>query len=68
MLVIVPNALRDAINEAIDKALADAPPDAAKDREHFYADLLAYYNEHGVIPPFSIGPVPSAYIKLEMRE
>ena len=52
--VIVPNSLRDAINGAIDKALVDAPPDAAKDRESFYAALLAYFDEHGTIPSFTI--------------
>ena len=53
-LVIVPNALRDAINARIDEALA-ACPEAAVEREEFYGALLAYYDEHGVIPEFTIG-------------
>ena len=54
MLVIVPNQLRDAIYAKLDAALAEAPEDAKKDREHLYSALLAYFNEHGVIPDFQI--------------
>lgn len=59
MFVIVPNVLSDAINAAIDKALLDCP-EAAGEREIFYSQLLGYYNEHGVIPPFTIGKNPQS--------
>ena len=54
MIVIVPNHVRDAINTALDKALANMPPEAQQDREHYYRELLAYFNEHGTIPDFQI--------------
>jgi hypothetical protein len=53
MLLIVPNYLRDQINAAIDAALVDVP-EAAADREIFFAALLDHVNEHGVIPEFSL--------------
>ena len=53
MLVIVPNSLRDAINEKLDAAIAEVP-DAEKDREVLYSQLLAYFNENGVVPNFSL--------------
>jgi hypothetical protein len=52
-IVIVPNNLRDAINAKLDAALA-LVPDAAKDREHLYGQLLAHFDEHGVLPDFQI--------------
>ena len=52
-LVIVPNVLQDAINEALDKAIVEVP-DAAQDREVLYQRLLEYYDEHGVIPEFTL--------------
>lgn len=51
--VIVPNSLRDEIYAKVDAAIAEVP-DAAPDRECFYSELLNYYNEHGVIPNFSL--------------
>jgi hypothetical protein len=65
--VIVPEALRQAINDALDAALA-ACPDAARDRDHLYAQLLAFYDEHGYLPSFALAksespptaPEPSA--------
>jgi len=53
MFVIVPNALRDAINKKLDDALGKVP-DAAPDREHFYQMLLSYYNDHGELPDFDL--------------
>ena len=53
MLVIVPNSLRAQIYQAIDEQLAEHP-DAAPDREIFYETLLSYFNEHGVVPDFSL--------------
>ena len=54
MLVIVPNALRDAINAKLDAALADAPDDAKAEREFLYQQLLEHFNEHGTIPDFTV--------------
>lgn len=53
MLVIVPNTLRDAIHRKLDEQIA-LNPDAEKDREPLYSQLLDYFNEHGVIPDFSL--------------
>ena len=43
----------DAIYQKIDAAIADAP-DSARYREHFYCELLRYFDCHGVIPDFSL--------------
>ena len=53
MIVIVPNELRDAINRALDCALEDCP-EAERDRESLYHQLLEYFDEHGSIPEFKI--------------
>lgn len=52
-LVIVPNALRDAINARLDEVTAAAPA-AAADREYFYNELLNHYDRYGVIPNFRL--------------
>jgi len=51
--VIVPNTLRDAINAKLDDAFA-ACPEAAKDRDALYYRLLAYFDEHGELPDFTL--------------
>lgn len=51
--VIVPNSLRDAIYDKVDAAIAEQPA-AEPDREYFYGVLLDYYDEHGVIPDFTL--------------
>lgn len=53
MFVIVPNHLSNAIYQRVDAAI-EKVPDAAPDREHFYSVLLSHFNEHGVIPEFSL--------------
>ena len=53
-LVIVPNALRDEINAKLDAALAEFPECKQQDRDQLFAELLAYYDDHGVIPDFSL--------------
>ncbi len=55
MLVIVPNSLSDAINKKLDAAIAKCP-DAEKDRDTLYQQLLTYFDEHGVVPDFTLGP------------
>lgn len=52
-MVIVPNSLSEAIYAKIDEQIA-LVPDAAKDREPLYQQLLDYFDEHGVIPDFSL--------------
>lgn len=52
-IVVVPNDLRDAIYAAIDKELNGRPCDDA-DREVIYEQILAYFDEHGRIPDFSL--------------
>ena len=55
-MVIVPDSLRDAINANLDAALADWP-EAEKDREHLFGQLLDAFDSTGSIPDFRItGP------------
>lgn len=53
MLVRVPNELHNLIHTAIDKAL-DGRPCTDTDRKTLYDQLLSYFNEHGVVPGFSL--------------
>lgn len=53
MFLIVPNYLADELNEKLDAEIAKHPA-AEKDRETLFSQLLAYVNEHGVIPDFSL--------------
>ena len=53
MLVIVPNCLADELNQRLDEQIA-LHPEAAKDRDELYSQLLAYVNETGQIPSFSL--------------
>lgn len=52
-LVVVPDSLAAAINARLDVALA-ACPDAQKDRDALYNQLLSYFDEHGVVPEFTL--------------
>ena len=52
-IVIVPNVLADAINKRLDDAFLLCP-EAVKDRDHLYHQLLEYFDEHGIIPEFEI--------------
>jgi hypothetical protein len=52
-LVIVPDLVADMIEAAVDRAI-DQNPDAARDRDYIYQVLLDYYDEHGVIPQFTL--------------
>ena len=52
---IVPNHVRDAIYKRIDDAIVKVP-DAAPDREHFYAALLDHFAATGIIPDFDLVP------------
>lgn len=50
---IIPNDLADAISAKLDAAIAECP-DAAGDRDVLYNQLLDYFDEHGVVPDFSL--------------
>ena len=52
-IVIVPDELYEALQSRLDAEIAKVP-DAAKDRDHLYRQLLAYVDEHGKIPDFSL--------------
>lgn len=58
-IVIVPNELHDAIHAAITEALHGRPCEEWE-REEIYSRLLAYFNEHGRIPDFTLGDKPDA--------
>jgi hypothetical protein len=51
--VIVLDSLREAINTKLDAAL-ERCPDAAKDREFLYSQLLEYFDVYGVVPDFTL--------------
>ena len=51
--MIVPNVLNEAINNKLDEAFAKVP-EAEKDRDALYHDLLDYFNEYGVLPEFDL--------------
>lgn len=53
MLVIVPNAVSQAINNALDMAIKECP-EAEGSRDALYHELLQYFDENGVIPDFSL--------------
>lgn len=55
-LVIVPNSLRDAINEKLEEARPQECGDVewAQLKEDLYPQLVAYYDEHGRVPSFSL--------------
>lgn len=53
MFVIVPDSLYDRIQAKLDEAFKKCP-DAEKDREHLYHQLLSYYDDNGTLPDFSL--------------
>lgn len=53
MFRVIPNSLREAINAKLDEQIRLAP-DAEKDRETLFRQLVDYFDEHGVIPDFSL--------------
>ena len=57
MFLIVPDNLKEAIDAKLDAAIA-LVPDAAKDREDLYWELLSFFDKHGFIPDFTIGKKP----------
>lgn len=58
MFYVVPNELADAINAKLDEAIAAYPEVSTADREQAFRVLVAYFNEHGIIPTFSFRLLP----------
>ena len=56
--VVVPNYISDQINQKLDAEIA-ANPGAEIDRPHLYQQVLAYFDEHGEIPDFTIAKATS---------
>jgi hypothetical protein len=54
MFLIVPDSLRHAIDAKLDAALKEVP-DAARDRDHLFRQLLLFFDEHGYLPEFTLG-------------
>lgn len=52
-IVVVPNVLARAINAKLDQAFVLCP-EAAVDRDALYNELLGYFDEHGVLPDFTL--------------
>lgn len=52
--VIVPNYIANAINRKLDEQFK-LHPNAEKDHEFLYKQLISYFDEHGVIPEFTLG-------------
>ena len=53
MLVILPIELRERMHKAIDEALQGRPCDEHT-REYLFNWLLCYWDEHGIIPVFTL--------------
>lgn len=53
LIIIVPDILSDAINEKLEKAFL-VFPEARKDRDVLFHELLEYFDEHGEIPEFEL--------------
>lgn len=53
MVYIIPTALVGALNKRLDEEITKHP-EAARDRDIFYRQLLDYVNEHGIVPDFSL--------------
>lgn len=58
MMVIVPNELAAELRRRLDAEIAKHP-EAEAGREEFYGRLLAYVNEHGRIPEFTLAKRPT---------
>jgi hypothetical protein len=52
-LLVVPNALANAINKRLDDEIAKHP-DAAQDRRLFYEQILLFFDKNGYLPDFTL--------------
>lgn len=53
MFVIVPDYIYDEITAKLDAAIAEHP-DAEKDRDVLRSQLVAFVDEHGYVPEFTL--------------
>lgn len=53
--VIVPDTLHDNIHKALDAEIAKWP-DAEKDRELLFQQILTFFHQYGYLPEFSLEP------------
>lgn len=53
MIAVIPNELSNAINKKLDAAFEDFP-EAEKDRDGLFRQLLYYFDEHGILPDFKL--------------
>ena len=53
MLAVVPISLSNAINTKLDEAFIGCP-EAEKERDILYSQLLEYFDVHGIIPDFEL--------------
>lgn len=56
MFVIVPNHISEEINRLLDNAFLEYP-EATKEREAFYHQILEFYDNNGCLPEFTIQKV-----------
>ena len=52
-LVVIHDHVREAINARLDAAIAEVP-DAAKERERLYQEIINFYSEYGQLPNFTL--------------
>ena len=53
MIAIIPDILRDVINAKLDVAISEVP-EAEKDRDVLYNQLLLIFDETGEVPDFKL--------------
>lgn len=53
MFVVLPNYIAGRIDQKLDAAIA-LHPDAEKDRSVLRLRLIAYFDEHGIVPDFEL--------------
>jgi hypothetical protein len=54
--IVVPDALYNAIHKRLDEEFQKFP-DAEKDRDHLYHQILEFFSEHGFLPEFTLEKV-----------
>jgi hypothetical protein len=56
MILVVPNNLRDRINQKLDEAISGCP-EAEKDRDDLFHQILDYFDKYGIIPDFTLSEI-----------
>ena len=57
MLVIIPDYIDDEITAKLDAEIAKHP-DAEKDRRELRAQIVAFVDQHGYVPDFTLAKTP----------